>query len=174
MNAITGKLSSKNQITLPKTVRDFLGVIENDTVEFFLEEGRIFLQKAQEVQMCPFCWGDDFYGQPCQFCDGEGAVESLSIDKLNARLFPIFNGAVVNLDTTGEFNRLKVETNEESLQLYREHFQMEYIKLVLRNYRIKDLFNLNLQHELMGLLELRQSRELFINWWESLKQKNSQ
>lgn len=174
LNAITGKLSSKNQITIPKTVRDFLGVVENDSLEFFLEEGRVFLQKAKHVQTCPFCWGDDFYDHPCQFCKGEGIVEALDVDKLNARLFSVFKGAVVKLDTTGEFYRLTVDTDDETLQLYREHFQMEYIKLVLRNYRMKDLLNVNLRNELTEMLELRQSRELFVSWWESLKQKNNQ
>lgn len=172
MNSIKGKLSSKNQITLPKTVRDFIGVTENDSLEFYLEDGRVFLQKAQDIQPCPFCWGGDFYDHPCQFCDGEGTVEALNVDTLHEQLFPIFKGAVIQLDTSGEFTRLTVKTKDDLLQLYREHFQMEYIKLVLRHYRMKDLFNKQLQQELIGLLERQQSREIFTNWWESLKQKN--
>lgn len=174
MNVITSKLSSKNQITVPKTVRDFMGVSENDSLEFFLEEGKVFLQKAREIQTCPFCWGDDFYDHPCKFCEGGGVVEALTREKLTASLYPIFNGAIITLDSSGEFIQLDVKTDDKLLGLYREHFQIEYIKVVLRHYKMKDLFNTNLRQELTGYLELQSSREYFTNWWELLRKKHIQ
>lgn len=175
MNIITGKISTKNQITIPKTVRDFLGVSEGDTIQFLIEEGRVSMEKGRDVLVCPFCRGQDFYETPCEFCEEKGIVEKLNEESLTQKLYAIFlrKGAVVTLDTTEPFYRIDVATEDELLKLYREHFQMEYIKLVLRHYKVKALLDRELQEQLTGYLKLDASRTNFARWWDLLIEKHS-
>lgn len=43
------KMTSKNQITLPKEVKDVIGAEQGDYVIFYREDGRIFIQAGQIV-----------------------------------------------------------------------------------------------------------------------------
>lgn len=170
MNLITSKLSSKNQITVPKTVRDFLGVSENDSIQFFIEEGRVYLEKGRDIHICPFCRGEDFYGYPCEFCNGEGLVESLTKGDLTQKLYDIFisKGIILKLDAKEPLIRLQIESEDELLKRYREHFQMEYIKAELKHYKIKDLLDKDLQEQMTDLMEFEASKQTFTRWWDSL------
>ena len=43
----TATLSSKNQITLPKRVREKLGLKPNDTIVFIEKDGEIVIRRAE-------------------------------------------------------------------------------------------------------------------------------
>jgi len=45
----TAKLSSKNQIVIPKVVRILLDVKAGDTIVFVFEDNRIYLEKQGET-----------------------------------------------------------------------------------------------------------------------------
>ncbi|WP_442638048.1 AbrB/MazE/SpoVT family DNA-binding domain-containing protein [Rossellomorea marisflavi] len=47
MNPISVRLPSKNQITVPKTVRNVIGVVENDSLSFVFEDGRVYIEKSK-------------------------------------------------------------------------------------------------------------------------------
>lgn len=175
MKSITGKLSSKNQITIPKTVRDFLGINENSAVQFSFEGGRVYLEKGTDMHVCPFCRGQDFYGEPCLFCEGEGTVETITKGDLSLKLFPVFmgKGATLEIDAFEPFVRIHVNTEDEQLKRYGEHFQLEYIKAELRQYKVKDLLDKDLQAKLTNMLEFETSRKNFVRWWENLLDTHS-
>lgn len=42
------KVSEKNLTTVPKPVRNFLGVGEGDRIEWHVEDGRIIVRKVEE------------------------------------------------------------------------------------------------------------------------------
>jgi AbrB family looped-hinge helix DNA binding protein len=49
MNKVSGILSSKGQITLPKTVRDVMSLSTGDEIDFFIEEdGEVTMKKGNE------------------------------------------------------------------------------------------------------------------------------
>ncbi|WP_165068077.1 AbrB/MazE/SpoVT family DNA-binding domain-containing protein [Desulfovibrio sp. ZJ200] len=45
------KLTSRCQLTLPREVRQKLGVKEGDKVVFFEENGRIFIENAEKLKL---------------------------------------------------------------------------------------------------------------------------
>lgn len=172
MENISAKLSSKNQITVPKTVRDYLGVSENSSVQFVFETGRVYLEKGIEMQVCPFCYGEDFYGEPCLFCDGEGVVEADYEDRITSKLVDIFldtyHGRGFHFRNVGFFTQIGVLSDDLQQRRYREHFQMEYIKKSLRKYKMKILLDKELQENLANMFEFEDSRKNFVRWWDTL------
>ena len=47
------KLTSRCQLTLPREVRQKLGVKEGDKVVFLEENGRIFIENAEKLKFTP-------------------------------------------------------------------------------------------------------------------------
>lgn len=47
------KLTSRCQLTLPREVRQKLGVKEGDKVVFLEENGRIFIENAEKLKFAP-------------------------------------------------------------------------------------------------------------------------
>ena len=47
------KLTSRCQLTLPREIRQKLGVKEGDTVVFIEENGRIFIENAEKLKFAP-------------------------------------------------------------------------------------------------------------------------
>ena len=47
------KLTSRCQLTLPREVRQRLGVKEGDKVVFLEENGRIFIENAEKLKFAP-------------------------------------------------------------------------------------------------------------------------
>ena len=45
---VDAKMTSKNQITIPKAVRDFLQLSENDTIEFNVEDDGVTIQRKKD------------------------------------------------------------------------------------------------------------------------------
>ena len=45
----SARLNSKGQITLPKAVRERLGLAAGDSVRFIEEQGRVWLEKEPEI-----------------------------------------------------------------------------------------------------------------------------
>ncbi len=45
------KLSKKGQVTIPKKIRDILGLKRGDTVEFILQDGNCILRKKKVVSL---------------------------------------------------------------------------------------------------------------------------
>lgn len=47
------KLTSRCQLTLPREIRQKLGVKEGDKVVFIEENGRIFIESAEKLRFAP-------------------------------------------------------------------------------------------------------------------------
>ncbi len=47
------KLTSRCQLTLPREIRQKLGVKEGDKVVFIEENGRIFIENAEKLKFAP-------------------------------------------------------------------------------------------------------------------------
>ncbi|WP_302441189.1 AbrB/MazE/SpoVT family DNA-binding domain-containing protein [Bilophila wadsworthia] len=47
------KLTSRCQLTLPREIRQKLGVKEGDKVVFIEENGRIFIENAEKLRFAP-------------------------------------------------------------------------------------------------------------------------
>lgn len=47
------KLTSRCQLTLPREIRQKLGVKEGDKVVFIEENGRIFIENAEKLRVAP-------------------------------------------------------------------------------------------------------------------------
>lgn len=70
---VEAKMSSKGQVTLPKTIRTLLKVEEGDIIQFVVEFNRIFIQKASSP--CPVCNGKKvILDNPCFFCLEKGEL----------------------------------------------------------------------------------------------------
>lgn len=57
MKKISSKLTSKFQLTLPKTIRNYLNIENFDIVDFIVneEEKRVYIEKGKHRQQCPIC-----------------------------------------------------------------------------------------------------------------------
>lgn len=51
MEVGVGTLTSKGQITIPKEIRDILGVIEGDRLIFLVEEDRVTMRKITSEKL---------------------------------------------------------------------------------------------------------------------------
>ena len=49
MSEITAKITSKGQITLPREIRDVLGVHDGDRVRFTLQDGQVVLYPQRDT-----------------------------------------------------------------------------------------------------------------------------
>ena len=174
MKRIPRPLSSKNQVTLPKTVRDILGITDKDsTIDFVIEKDMVFIEKGKETHVCPFCLGKDFYGETCEVCNDTGMLDEVTTEELISKFnhICISYQAIFSIDTREEIYRIDVVSDDVGLKRYREHFQMEFIKLVLKHYKVKDLLDKELKEKLVCYLEFETSRESFSIWWDRLIQK---
>lgn len=74
---VKAKLTSKGQLTIPKTIRDLLKVDEGDSIQFVIESNNeIYIQKA--LTICPVCSGKGTtLEQPCFFCLEAGDLSEL-------------------------------------------------------------------------------------------------
>lgn len=171
MNRIPRPLSSKNQITIPKTVRDLLELNDCDSIDFVIDsDNRVYIEKSLKLQICPFCGGDDFYGYQCPLCDGTGTLESLEKEFLVNKLlkYSIDMKISIYLDTKDEFISVKFNEEDDYINLVREHFQLELIRVVLKDYSIKDLLNKELKLKLLSYLKLERTKNLFDCWWDTM------
>lgn len=76
---VSGKLTSKGQITLPKSIRTQLRLKEGDLVGFSIEkEGRVYLEKIGYGLICPACEGHsikkDTSEEICLLCQNTGLL----------------------------------------------------------------------------------------------------
>lgn len=67
----TATMTSKGQVTVPKEVRDRLGIQQGDKIEFVVEDGKTILKKAQPVENPFLKWAGGFGPLP----DGMTSVE---------------------------------------------------------------------------------------------------
>lgn len=77
--AVSGKLTSKGQITLPKIVRTQLGIKEGDLISFTIEKNdRVYLEKINRRLLCPACQGrslkNDEQEVSCVICGDKGLL----------------------------------------------------------------------------------------------------
>ncbi|MER2005814.1 MAG: hypothetical protein ABS939_00055 [Psychrobacillus sp.] len=78
---VKARMTSKGQLTIPKTIRTLLKVEEGDFIQFLIESNRIYIQKA--VSECPVCLGKGMVmEQPCFFCLESGELMD-SFDPFN-------------------------------------------------------------------------------------------
>ena len=76
-------ISSKNQITLNREVRDILDIQSGDKVYFENTPSGVLLKKAEHAHTCPICNGDkNFMNDKCLICDGEGIIKEHLDSKL--------------------------------------------------------------------------------------------
>ncbi len=73
MQTVVSKVTKKYQATIPELVRKNLSLEAGDTIAFDLEDGRIFLRKAQAVDLAFIQslegtlteWGSSFDEEAC-------------------------------------------------------------------------------------------------------------
>jgi antitoxin PrlF len=44
---LVSKVTSKFQITIPRTIREVMGIAQGDAVSFEIEDGRVFIKRLQ-------------------------------------------------------------------------------------------------------------------------------
>lgn len=76
---VSGKLTSKGQITLPKIVRTQLGIKEGDLIAFTIEKNnRVYLEKINRGLLCPACQGHSLKNGErkvrCMICGDRGLL----------------------------------------------------------------------------------------------------
>ena len=80
---VSGKLTSKGQITLPKLVREKLQVADGDLISFGEDEsGRIYLEKVSQGHACTICqngfvaMNQTQRAEPCPICKGTRLIQA--------------------------------------------------------------------------------------------------
>ena len=91
-------ISSKNQITLNREVRDILDIQSGDKVYFENTASGVLLKKAEHSHICPICNGEKtFLSDKCLVCNGEGIIK----EELDSKL--IIN-KIINILLTNNIN----------------------------------------------------------------------
>ena len=138
MKKITSKLTSKYQLTFPKTIRNYLNITDFDFVDFIIDDdGRVVVEKGSPKHKCPICKDGTFFVHTCKVCNGEGFVDEVSKELLMTTLFNavIAEGVEINFVLKHGINYIKLETNNELLMLYREKIQLEIIKYAIMEFQ---------------------------------------
>lgn len=148
MKPIVGKMTVKGQITIPKTIRDWLSVTSSDSIEFNMVRNGVVEMKKHTMVSCPFCDGSGArHDEPCKVCEGEGVIIPLTHTLLST-LFCEFclkmkQPFTISYDDTMPFPIFNLTTADiqDDLINYREIFQLEAIKLYILN--MDDLSKVN-------------------------------
>ena len=148
MKPIIAKMTVKGQITVPKTIRDWLEIESSDSIEFnMVRRGVVEIQKYKMSAACPFCVGEGVLNDAtCNICGGEGTLEPFTNKTLSA-LFCDFclkqnQPFTINYDENQPFPifHLGGETISDDLIYYREVFQLEAVKLyILGDVDVKEI-----------------------------------
>lgn len=82
---VSGKLTSKGQITLPKLIREKLNVSEGDLISFGEDKsGRLYLEKVKQGQTCTICQNGHValnstqQAEPCPICNETRIIQANS------------------------------------------------------------------------------------------------
>jgi len=169
MKKISSKLTSKFQITLPKTIRNYLNIEDFDIVDFIVneEEKRVYIEKGKHRQQCPICNEGNFYSDKCIVCDGEGFVDSLNEVILTSSLLKaaLSSKSQIELVLKNDIYFIKLETENALLMLYRDKIQLEIIKLTLEEIK-KNNFTSPTLEELEEMLDEKCNRKYINTWYE--------
>lgn len=132
-------LSSKNQITLNKEVRDALDIESGDKVYFENSPYGVLIKKAEMITTCPICNGDKvFLDDKCLICDGEGTIkEDLTPSLIAKKLINILmlNNVSINIATDNELGYIiNSIVDDFKISRYINECQMAIIKISLSKF----------------------------------------
>ena len=138
-------LSSKNQITLPREVRETLKVNPKDVIEYIVVGNSVKLQKVIDENKCPICMNGLIENRMCSICGGKGYFNSpitmsLLIGKLNSYLIDndILEVNIVKDDLIGYLITVSTEDNIIVDVVSRVQFEILKMSLLDKDSLMKD------------------------------------
>lgn len=173
MKKVASKLTSKFQLTLPKTIRNILEINDYDFVDFVIEDdGKVYVEKGKPKMECPICKNGVFFGNHCNVCNGDGYIENISNEILLSTLFKsaMDEKAKIGLESKDGIYYIKLDTNNELLMLYREKIQLEIIKNTIIEFRKKNMA-IPIYSEVEKLLEDKFAKADLSEWYSKTFQE---
>lgn len=132
-------ISSKNQITLNKEIRNALDISSGDKVYFYQTAHGFILKKAEDNNICPVCEGNKkILNQQCLICKGQGFLkEKLDSKFIANKLVSILlnNDIDVDIKTDKLLGYIiNSKANEQLLDEYISRCQLYIIKNSLSSF----------------------------------------
>lgn len=137
MGYMRSSLSVKNQITLPRVVRETLKINAKDTIEYIIEEDKVYIKKVAEENICPICInGTSVNNYNCPICNGVGSFNEkvstpLLISKLNLFLIQseVYEIEIKKDDLIGYI--IQVNTEDDFIKAIVSRVQFEILRASL-------------------------------------------
>lgn len=173
MKKVTSKLTSKFQLTLPKTIRNILEINDFDFVDFVIDDkGKVYVERGKPKLECPICKNGVFFGSQCSVCNGDGYIEYISNEILLSNLFnsAMAEKAKISLETRRGIYYIKLVTNNELLMLYREKIQLEILKNTIIEFQ-KNHTSFPSYIELEEFLEDKFAKDELSDWYSNTFQE---
>ena len=137
-------ISSKNQITLTKSVREELNAKEGDKVYFSKTSEGIVIRKYIPKNSCPICGGvGKVLDTNCCVCNGTGEVEGLEFDFIMQKVLMVLlqHDASINLEHDKDLKCIIKSKTKSPLNLYYINKWHEFaINKALKTYIKEKLF----------------------------------
>lgn len=176
MNRISSRLSNKHQITVPKSVRDFLGINERDVMDFIIKDGKVEVVKGKDMIDCPFCTKNkEIDSDDCKICEGKKEIEAFTLENVASRFYEFFQWQPVRIqiDNTHSigfpvFSIDSAEGVSDELNLYKDVFQLEAMRLGLANRKREELKDATLQKTILELFTHDASKKALERWFLSI------
>lgn len=135
-------ISSKNQITLNKDIRDILNVSSGDRVYFENTKYGLIMKKAQDVNNCPICDGVGIINDnECLFCKGAKIFNNKLDSKFIVSKFVsilIEKGIDVNVKKDDLYGYILDNISNKEMSLYRDKCQLHILTNTLNEYLKKE------------------------------------
>lgn len=135
-------ISSKNQITLNKDIRETLNVSSGDRVYFENTKYGLIMKKAEDINECPICEGiGTINNNECLFCNGVKIFNNKLDSKFIVSKFVsilIEKGIDVNIKKDDIYGYVLENINIAELSLYRDKCQLHILINKLNEYLKKE------------------------------------
>lgn len=161
-------ISSKNQITLNKEIRNALDISSGDKVYFYQTAHGFILKKAEDNNICPVCEGNKkILNQQCLICEGQGFLkEKLDSKFIVNKLVSILlnNDIDVDIKTDKLLGYIiNSKANEELLDEYISRCQLYIVKDTLSKFIDKGiLISSSVKEQFVSLCEDKPYKEHII------------
>ena len=154
-------ISSKNQITLNREVREALGVEAGSKVYFEEAPNGILIKKLESLDVCPVCKGEVINlngdAQKCLICNGDGLFKELSIELIIGKLVNILisNNISIDIEKDNDLQYIiNSKSSDEVVSYYINKCQIYIIKRSLEALRDKGtLIDNNLKDKCLKLFD---------------------
>lgn len=169
MKSEAAKITSKHQITIPKTVWSWLHLEEKGSVEFeYLEDGKVLMTKAYALTPCPFCQKNQVtLLSPCPLCKDKQTIETPTIETLHfgyldfCLTFDV--DVVISKDRAFGFTLYQSNHENKTFKVYQDMYQLEAIRLFLQaqntEYLQQAFQNEDFKHAILASLALEEHKK---------------